>query len=145
MNLTCHKNACGCAVCVRSRTSKWAAGVPLATSTMCPSSCGAHCSGGMTSSLQVSVGFVDSWAGMGVALGGTAGQDEGQGVGGKGLKLEGGVAGRQAFPCSDGHRRLCRPSQDKAQRHRVPFGFWQRSCHFFQRWNKAEKNAEIVL
>ena len=50
----------------------------------------------MTSSLQVSVGFVDSRVGMGIVLGGTAGQDEtGEG---KGLKLGGWGGRRTGFP-----------------------------------------------
>lgn len=63
---------------------------------------------------------------------------------GKGLKLEGGVAGGHAFPWNDFSRSYIDLVKTKL-RHRMPFGFWQRSRCFFQLWNKAEKNAEIVL
>lgn len=95
MNLTCHRNTCGCAVCVRSR-SRRAAGITLTPSTMCPSLHGAHHPGGMTSFLHVLIGFVDSWAGMGLASGGTAGlKDE---CGSEGAEIGGWDGRRTSFP-----------------------------------------------
>lgn len=95
MNLACHRNTGVCTVCLRSR-NRWAAGITLAPSTVCPPLCDTHCPGRMTNFLSVLVGFVDSWAGMALASGGTAGLKDK--CGSEGAEIRGWDGRRTGFP-----------------------------------------------